>query len=148
MAVRPKPPTLPPAPLTPKLEAAIESAVLWDQEVSPARARTRKRQSGEFIARLPYGQGLLAYRLPGKAPMAVWMLVHHLSRLSRSTRVTLPSSRLADWGIGRVTLLRALRLLEKAGLILTHKQGAGRSVVIELIELPDEDREEEARWPQ
>jgi hypothetical protein len=103
----------------------------------------RRRQTGEFIARLPYGQAILAYQLPGKAPVAIWMLVHHLARLSRSTRVTLPSSRLADWGIGRVTLLRALRHPEKAGLILSHKQGAGRSTVIELIELPADDEADE-----
>ena len=143
MTVSPKPPRLPPTPLTPELEAAIESAVFWDQEARPSRSRTRKRQSREFIARLPYGQAILAYQLPGKAPMAIWQLVHHLARLSRSTQVTLPSGRLADWGIGRVSLWRALRHLEKAGLILSHKQGPGRSTVSELVELPADDEEDE-----
>ena len=34
-------------------------------------------------------------------------------------------------------------ILEKAGLILIHKQGAGRSSVIELIELPEDAEEGE-----
>ena len=86
--------------------------------------------------------GLLAIRLPGRAG-DVWTLVHHLARLSRASRVTVPSRRLTECGIAEATFRHALRHLEKAGLILVHKQGAGRSVVIELIELADGDREED-----
>jgi hypothetical protein len=136
------PPKLPSTPPTPELEAAIESAVLWEHEALPSRAKTRRRQSGEFIARLPYGPTILAAQLPGKA-LAVWLLVHHLARLSRFAEVTLPASRLTDWGIKQMAFLRALRHLEKAGLILIHKQGAGRSTVIELIELPADGEEDE-----
>ncbi len=136
------PPKLPPTPLTPELMAAIESAVLWEPEQPPRRpkTRTRKRRTGEFIAQLPYGPLILAAQLPGKA-WAVWILLHHLARLSHSNQVAVPARRLADFAISRTAFLRALRHLEKAGLILTHKQAAGRSTVIERIELPDEDEE-------
>lgn len=143
-------PHLPPTPLTPKLMAEIEEAARWRPEGTPVpasapsrRAKTLKRQSREFIAQIPYGATLLVSQFPGKTPLIVWLLIVHLARLSGASRVSLPFNRLTAWGVDRPNLWRALRHLEKAGLILIHKQGAGRSSVIELIELPEDAEEGE-----
>ena len=70
MGVHPEP-RLPPID-----DEEIENAVLWENENPAPRSRARRRRSGEFIARLPYDQWILASRLPGRSG-DVWTLAHH-----------------------------------------------------------------------
>jgi hypothetical protein len=138
----PKPPPLRP-PLTPEEEAVIESAVLGEGGALPERTRTpsRKRR-GPFVPAFPYDPFTLATRLSATTAV-VWILIWRQTRLASPYLVTVPTNRLTECGISRSTFMRALRRLEAAGLILTHKQGIGRPPEIELIELPESAENEE-----
>jgi hypothetical protein len=100
------------------------------------RSRSRSKTKGAFIFGGPWEQFCLAARLPGKA-LIVWLLVRHQVRLRGTLTISLPASLLQGAGIGRATLLRALKALERTGLVSVTRN-KGRSVRITLIELPED----------
>jgi hypothetical protein len=109
----------------------------WSELVeTKAHGRLRRRKLREFIAGpLPLPQFFLAAQLPGKA-LAVWLLVHFRTRITRRDEVTLPADLLAKAGIDHpTTKARALLSLEQAGLIRVARS-PGRAPRISLIE-PD-----------
>ena len=123
-----------PVRLTPEIEEAIESAGLQDDETLPTKsAPSRRRRGSRFVWTLPYDHFVLAASLPGKS-LAVWVLVHHRTRLTGANPITIPSDTLTICGISRETYRRARRHLERAGLILAHDPGPGCSTLIELID--------------
>jgi hypothetical protein len=75
-------------------------------------------------------------KLPGKA-LAVWALIHHRLHLTRLEQVTLPSALLAEAGVGRNVKARALKDLERIGLIRVDRR-PGRALRVALVPLPED----------
>ena len=94
------------------------------------------RPAKKWFVRGPFPgeQFEIAARLPGKA-LIVWELIHHQCHLRRKSDVTLPITLLERVGVGVDSKLRALRCLEKAGLIAVTWQ-AGHSLRIRLVSPP------------
>src|SRR4051794_13832387 len=102
--------------------------------VGQGRARApRTKLSREWFVRGPFPgrQFEIAAKLPGKA-LLVWQLVQHQCRLSRKDEITLRAALLERVGVSVDVKLRALRTLERAGLI-TVARGKGRSPRIRLM---------------
>jgi hypothetical protein len=110
--------------------------LIWSElaETSGYR-RLRRKKLSQFIAGpLPLPHFFIAADLPGKA-LAVWLLIHFRTRITKRAEVTLPADLLAQIGAGHPgTKARALRSLEDAGLIHVDR-AVGRSPRITLIEL-------------
>jgi hypothetical protein len=74
-----------------------------------------------------------ASRLPGKA-LAVWLLLHHRVRVTGDSEVALPSGLLEQAGIDRNAKQRALRDLERVGLIRVRRE-RGRTARVSIVRL-------------
>ena len=73
-------------------------------------------------------------KLPGKA-LAVWALIQHRMHLTNLEAVTLPSALLVEAGVDRNAKARALKDLERIGLIrVDRRQGRGPRVALSLPE--------------
>jgi DNA-binding MarR family transcriptional regulator len=97
-----------------------------------SRVRSRKR----FLkGPVPLAAIAQAARLPGKA-LAVYLAVRHECDLKRRSTVTLPASLLHEFGVHRDAKARALRELEKAGLVRVERK-AGRAARITLMPAGD-----------
>jgi hypothetical protein len=72
-----------------------------------------------------------AAKLPGKA-LAVWLFVQYRVRVTRKPEITLPNGRLVAAGIDRNAKARALRDLERAGLITVRRE-VGQTPRISLV---------------
>jgi hypothetical protein len=103
----------------------------WSAKVKPKK--------GWFITGpYPWDQYRLAASLSGSA-LVLWQLIHHQTRMRKAEEITLPRWMLDDIGIGHETKRRALRALERVGLIRVRLAGKGRSVLLSLVRLPVED---------
>jgi hypothetical protein len=125
------------------LEAdALPSDIRFTAEASPVSKSTRIKTQvkGSFVGGpFPWPQFCVAMRLPSRA-LGVWQLIHHQFRMTRKSEITLPTWMLAQCGMTRWTLYRALTDLERVGLIQTDRgRGHGKAVRISLVELPEED---------
>ena len=80
-----------------------------------------KRKAGRFL-KGPILVALLqgAARLPGVA-FQVYIAARHRADLNRSETVTLPTGYLRGWGVSPDAKLRALMMLERAGLIRVER---------------------------
>ena len=111
---------------------------LTPEEATQLWKSRRKRHKGRFVGGpFLWPQFKLAAQLPGKA-LAVWLLVHHQSRLKRRPVVTLPGDMLMDCGISRDANKRALAALEHIGLVSVARS-KGRSVRVSLVNLDTDD---------
>ena len=116
-----------------------------DVPVRELETEVLKRRRGNFLrGPYPWSQFCIASRLPGKA-LPVWMLLQHRMRLIHETEVTLPTGVLEEAGVNRNAKARALRDLERVGLIRVIR-GRGRSprvarVTIAATETPPSGRE-------
>src|SRR5262249_33734970 len=81
----------------------------------------RKRRARRFIAPIPLPWFLAACRLPGKA-LAAALVIWHLAKLKGSDTVALTQAGLNEFGVSRQSKYRALRALEKAGLIAVRRR--------------------------
>jgi hypothetical protein len=124
----------------------LMSQALTDREVREYSARRHlpARQKQHHAWRIqgpfPWAQWCIVARLPGKA-LAVWQLIHHRSRISRQSSITLPHELLVEVGISRWTKNRALELLERHGLIRVDCR-SGRSVRIALVAVESDGEDE------
>jgi hypothetical protein len=98
-----------------------------------SRETAGNRPPKKWFVRGPFPgeQFEIAARLSGKA-LVVWELVHHQCHLRRKAEVTLSTILLERVGVGPDAKVRALRYLEKAGLITVTWQ-AGRAPRIALV---------------
>jgi len=97
--------------------------------------RKRKKWQGGWFVKgpLPLSWLTKAARLQGKVlhvGIALWFLVG----LKRSRRVRLPQSTLKIFGVSRQASYRALRRLEKNGLVLVERH-PGRLPIVTLLEV-------------
>jgi hypothetical protein len=95
----------------------------------PAFQRQRRQRIGETFARIPHDRARRLYHLSGSA----WALLIELDRLIFEARGKNPARLthrcLKAAGISRWAAKRALRSLEKAGVIyVNHKRGRGALV--------------------
>ena len=74
---------------------------------------------------LPLAELCAAARLSGKA-LAVWLLVQYRTRVTRKAEITLPTWLLGAAGIDRNAKARALRELERVGLVRVRR-GTGQT---------------------
>ncbi len=96
---------------------------------SSAHARTR--QNSRFLkGPIPLVYLQRAAVLRGKA-LAVYICITHQCDLTGRSTVTLPKSLLAEFGVSRDAKARALRELERAGLVSVERE-PGRSVRVTL----------------
>jgi len=102
-----------------------------------AQRKGRYRRHGDLFIGGPYPwpQYCTAARMKGVA-LVVWQLVHHQVRMTRKPEVTLPRNLLTAVGISRNAKARALRDLEKVGLIQVRCE-RGRAARITLVPLPN-----------
>lgn len=68
----------------------------------------------------------------GRAPLAVWLLLHLRWRIRTDGWVTLPNRRLAEMGVDSWAKRRALVALESEGLIRVRRNGK-HSVQVALV---------------
>jgi hypothetical protein len=123
------------------LERRIAMLKTLREGARPLNPSTGAAPPTRSIARLPEGWFVrgplpgreleIVARLPGRA-LVVWLLIHHQGRLRRKQEITLPAALLAKVGIARLAKTRALRCLEKAGVIAVTWQ-AGHAPRIRLV---------------
>jgi hypothetical protein len=102
-----------------------------------AARRNRKRKEEFFFINCPMAQYRLVARLSAQAVL-VWQMIHHRTHVKRRAEVTLPNEMLADLGVNRWGKQRALRDLERVGLVRV-KRTTGRAPLIELVALPEDE---------
>ena len=84
-----------------------------------------------FYARTAFDWMASASLLPGKS-LQVALMICHVAVLTRSNQVRLSSRKVELFGVSRGAKLRALRWLEKAGLIAVERR-SGRNPIVTLI---------------
>jgi hypothetical protein len=77
----------------------------------------------------------------GLAPLVVWQLIHHLSRLKHRSAVALPNPLLATFGIDRHAKYPAIKQLEMHGFITVTRR-SGCAPRLSLVTLPETEVEE------
>lgn len=124
----------------------LMSQALTDKEVKEYSARSRlpvrQKQHREWRIQGPFPWGLwcVVAQFPGKS-LAIWMLIHHRSKLSRQLWITLPHELLIEAGISQDAKDRALRLLERHGLICVDRR-RGHPTRIALVQVAPGDEVE------
>lgn len=94
-------------------------------------AHARTKQNTRFLkGPIPMSYLQRAAVLPGKA-LAVYICITHQCDLTGRITVTLPKSLLAKFGVSRDAKARALRELERAGLVSVERE-PGRAVRVTL----------------
>ena len=89
----------------------------------------RTRRTARFLkGPIPLDRLARAARLPSKA-LAVYLAVHHRRDLGSRPLTTLPTALLSQFGVSRNGKARALRDLERAGLVQLDRR-AGRATRI------------------
>ena len=92
----------------------------------------RRRIVGRFLkGPIPWNWLQAAGRLPGKA-LHVGLVLWLRSGIQKSTRVQLSQKILREMGIGRHSVYRGLKALEKAGLVEVERR-SGRLPVVNIL---------------
>jgi hypothetical protein len=114
----------------------LMAEALTDEDTGRAPSRQLRRRA-EFI-RGPFDQVTfcLVAKL-GRGPLVIWIQVHHLIRLKHRPDIHLPARLLAVCGMSRRHVYRAVKLLERHGLISVSR-AKGRALRISPVELGDE----------
>jgi DNA-binding transcriptional ArsR family regulator len=115
-----------------KCRAALNEDDIKETEVETDFLRRSKIKRGERFLKgpIPLNDIAVASRLPGQA-LAVFLAVHHQTALTGRPSITLPASLLAHLGVSRSSKSRALKALERSGLI-TVARSKGRAAKINL----------------
>ena len=120
-----------------------EPGWIWDRDIPCVEIETealrsiRQRRKARFLyLKCSLERFHIVAKLPGKA-LAVWALIHHRMHLTHLTEITLPSALLAEAGVGRNVKARALKDLERIGLIRVDRR-PGRSLRVALVPLPED----------
>jgi hypothetical protein len=101
------------------------------REAQNAAKGSRRTKARETFARFPHDRALALYRRIGGAPWAVLVELDRAILRNRGRNpIPLPSRNLRVAGVDSSTKCRALRKLEAAGIIRTHKQGHGRYLLV------------------
>jgi DNA-binding transcriptional ArsR family regulator len=102
-----------------------------DEVRAELSVRMRRGRSRELFARIPYDWGpKLCQAGIGDAGWAVVFELDRIMLKSGRNPVHLWSARLKAIGVAHSTRLRALRRLEKAGVIKIERQGAGHGHLV------------------
>ena len=91
-----------------------------------------RRQAGTRFIQLPYERALAAAGQLGHAPMAVLIEVAYLAFKAHGKPVPIANKTLRTVDIDHEAKTRALRQLEKAGLVTVVWRGPGRSPLVSL----------------
>jgi hypothetical protein len=109
----------------------LDSLALKPEEMTLLRLPRRRAKKEAFLAG-PLKWGLLdkAAALPGRA-LHLWLILNHKARLSGNKEVAVCLSRIGH-GLDRQMARRALRRLEKAGLVaIDRKPGCSLKVFLQ-----------------
>jgi hypothetical protein len=99
--------------------------ITGEVEIETSASRTRAHRTARFLKGPVSLQGIAqAACLPGKA-LAVYLAIHHRCDLESSRTITLPAMLLAQFGVNRNAKARALRHLERAGLVRVERKAGG-----------------------
>jgi hypothetical protein len=111
-----------------------------EEEVLPDKTYGRRRGSGGLYLRgpVPWPWLLRAAALPGKA-LVLGLMLWQLAGMRRVRSVTFCLSRAAKDGVPLSTARRALRALERAGLV-TVERPAGYGLLVTLPDGPSRRR--------
>lgn len=90
----------------------------------PGRPR-RKDHRGEFLASIPWAWLAAAAKIPGHA-LQVAVAIRHQAALERSKSIALQGRWQAELGFDRHTERRALRALQRAGLVSVEQRRGAR----------------------
>jgi hypothetical protein len=112
-------------------EAMLERLRLPDPEPSPLPAKSAKR-SRQGFAKMPNEAAVAGYHALGCARALVWHYLHYRVWAEGVPTVPMSNRTLADMGVDRYTKYRALRCLERAGLIRVEHRGH-RSPLVTLL---------------
>jgi hypothetical protein len=98
---------------------------------TPVSRKTRMHRHGRFLkGPILMRELAIAAWLPGQA-LALLLVIHHQTALTRKATVTLPRGLLAQFGIGKDAKARSLRQLEDVRLIRVVRS-TGRSALVGL----------------
>ena len=101
--------------LTP--EAVAELAAIQKGSGAPTTKSKRSPRRKTGFTLMTHDAARAGYLALGCPQALVWHYLHYRAWSTRSRTVTLPNETLKSWGIDRMSKSRALRKLEKAGLI-------------------------------
>jgi DNA-binding MarR family transcriptional regulator len=100
---------------------------------SAATRQARNRRTSRFLkGPIPWEQIATAAQLGGQC-LAVYVAVHHRTALTGQMPTTLPRALLQQLGVSKDAKARALRQLERAGLIGVRR-AKGRTARVSLID--------------
>lgn len=116
--------------LTP--EQITELAPFQKKSKPKPRLPRSRRQAGTLFVQLPYERALTAAGRLGHAPMAVLIEIGYLAFKAHGKPVPVANGTLAAVGIDHEAKTRALRQLEKAGVVTVIWRGNGRSPLVSL----------------
>lgn len=101
----------------------------------------RRARTAQTFARIPHDKGLALYR--HRLPAAAWVVLIELDRIILRSRgrnpVKLSSRRLREIGLIRSQRQRALRALERAGVVKVSRHGQGASPWVTHTWYPERD---------
>jgi hypothetical protein len=112
-------------------------ALRQEQRASGPR---RRQRLAETFARIPHDRALALYRCLGGSAWAVLIELDRLILTGRGRNpVKLSSARMTAAGLSRHARLRALRQLEKAGVVRVERRGQGQSPWVFHLWFPRQD---------
>jgi hypothetical protein len=120
--------------------------ITGEREIPLERLGLRQPSLKEPFIKGPLRLGDLAavVRLPGKYTLAVWLLLQYRSDIGRGSAVTIPNRLLKSWNIDKNAKTRALKQLERAGLI-TIERPSGYSLKIRPVRARKRKRAREGK---
>jgi hypothetical protein len=103
--------------------------------VQPRKRPFRRHINGEFLrGPIPLHWLSLACKLPGKVVATALAIWFQAGRQGHEEGIKLTSQILDRFHVDRHAKFRALKELEKAGLIRVHRQ-AGKNPIVDLLEI-------------
>jgi len=119
-----------------RLQSALVTKVDTAASKTPIEQRPAPRRAQEpFINRIPLPWAHAMARLPGRASVVGLALWYRSGVMKGDRTVVLSSKNLRGFGLTRNTARRALRDLEKAGLVSVERH-SGRAPRVTLLEPP------------
>lgn len=106
-----------------------------ETEIDTGVGKPRRLQERFLKGPIPLRLIARAAKLPGGC-LGVYLAVHHRTALTKTPKVTLPKELLTQFGISRDSKARALKQLDKAGLVMLENQ-KGRAARVMLSDERD-----------
>jgi len=110
-----------------------DEAMLERLRVPESPSRKGAKRSRERFVMMSHQAAMAGCRALGCPAFIVWHYIHYRVWAEGAPTVSLPNQALADMGVTRDTKRRALRRLERAGLIRIASQGNYRSPLVTLL---------------